>query len=1111
MIVNKIYIFAWLLFLLPFALFSQQNKAFQFVSEQNCKITLRFELPDYQFKSVQTPEGDARYIVAQGAGRVLESGAPDLPYFASSVIIDDTRKTTISISNIESEIISTPLIVPSKGNLIRTQNPSEVAYIFGNSYQTNAFLPKDIVQLNDPYIFRDFRGQTVRFNPFRYNAVTGQLQIISKAVIEIKTVNELSSSNPLFRSGATKISREFLPLYNHHFLNTGTKAYIPLAENGDLLIICHDAFMNAMQPFVDWKIRKGIKTSIVSVSSIGNSIQAIQSFINQQYLNNSIGYVILVGDIAQIASPTAAGGKSDPTYGMITGTDAYPEVIVGRLSAETVADVTTQVSRIVNYEVTPSVTNLFSKFIGIASEEGPGDDGELDYEHVRNIKNKLMSYHYTSELEFYEGTRGGSDQSGNPTATQVRDGINPGTGAIVYTGHGSSTSWGTSGFSNSNINSLSNSNCLPFIWSVACVNGEFDSGTCFAERWMRATNNGQAIGAVGAFMSSINQSWNPPMRAQDEMVDILRESYANNKTRTFGGISLNGCMNMNDVYGSAGDEMTLTWHIFGDPTMLVRTTSPLNMTVNHTPGIQLGTSSLSINCNVEGALVCFSMNNEIIARGFVQNGICSLSFAPLASVGIGKITVSAFNYTPYLNDIPVIAGSDPFISVVNWLAKDPQGTIMSGVNAGQSVGLNLSFSNIGNQHSVNVNAQLSTSSSFVTIVNGSCSIGDVTVGQTIDLDCFTISIADGTADQSVAQLLVTITDENGHTWTQPISIVINAPKIVVTSFTLIDNNGNNNGRLDLSETVTLSFWQKNTGHAQSTNGAGNLSPGNQLLAVTNNQPYASLAVNDSVYTQIQLTTTSSSENGKWYALNYTSAAGAYSDNLVFNLKIGGVFDPAENNNFVYDPVYSDSPWFIDNQEKFQGESSYRSGQINDGGFSVMEKEFTSFADDSISFMIKLSCEENWDFLKFYIDNDEKARWSGESGWQRVAFFVPEGLHTVKWEYAKDEIYNAGADAVWVDYIDYPATSSFSLSLESALKKDFKVYPNPFNQFVTIQIPGEQSAKSIQVIDITGRMIDFVELNKENTVSLSTSSWSSGIYLVKVDYFNGHTAVKRIVK
>ena len=68
---------------------------------------------------------------------------------------------------------------------------------------------------------------------------------------------------------------------------------------------------------------------------------------------------------------------------------------------------------------------------------------------------------------------------------------------------------------------LTNGDKLPFIISVACNNGDFDLGTCFAEAWLRKEDGG-AIMFMGA---SISQPWNEPMRGQDYFMDVLIGGY----------------------------------------------------------------------------------------------------------------------------------------------------------------------------------------------------------------------------------------------------------------------------------------------------------------------------------------------------------------------------------------------------------------------------------------------------------------------------------------------------------------------------------------------------------------------------------------------------------
>ena len=134
--------------------------------------------------------------------------------------------------------------------------------------------------------------------------------------------------------------------------------------------------------------------------------------------------------------------------------------------------------------------------MGIASDQGggdQGDNGESDITHMNLIRTDLLNYGYTSVDQIYDP---------GASASTVTTNVNSGRGFINYVGHGSNTSWSTTGFSNTDASALTNGNKVPFIMDVACVNGNFVSLTCFAEAWMRNANGG----AVGIYASSINQS-----------------------------------------------------------------------------------------------------------------------------------------------------------------------------------------------------------------------------------------------------------------------------------------------------------------------------------------------------------------------------------------------------------------------------------------------------------------------------------------------------------------------------------------------------------------------------------------------------------------------------
>ena len=266
--------------------------------------------------------------------------------------------------------------------------------------------------------------------------------------------------------------------------------------------------------------------------------------------------------------------------------------------------------RFIEYEQNPAETSHFTSFMGIASDEGPGDENEYDYQHIRNIDNKLLSYTYTSGYELFEGSQGGLDNNGNPTATMVANGVNNGVGIINYCGHGSTSSWGTSNFNNNNVNALTNVGKLPFVISVACLNGEYDAGICFAESWLRATDNGEPSGAVGFVGSTISQPWNSPMCAQDAMIDMLIGTTPENQKFTYGGMFFNGLIKMLDVYNDV--DVTRTWILFGDPTLLMRTAEPQELLVSYNEILPLGVPTATFSSAVENAKITVTKNAEII-------------------------------------------------------------------------------------------------------------------------------------------------------------------------------------------------------------------------------------------------------------------------------------------------------------------------------------------------------------------------------------------------------------------------------------------------------------------------------------------------------------------
>ncbi|MBK7174932.1 MAG: T9SS type A sorting domain-containing protein [Bacteroidales bacterium] len=796
---------------------------------------IHFQVDGFFLNPVKTPRGEAFTVSVGDASQLLMKDAPDLPKLTASLIIPDMALMEVEVVSSEYVEFNNLLIAPSKGNLSRTTDPASIAYEFGRPYNENQFFPAQLSELRSPFILRDYRGQTVVVNPFVYNPVTKVLRVYTDITVRVYQAGT-SPFNAFNRNGfPAKVDPDFAGTYQHQFLNTMSMDYTPLNDYGRMLIISHGPFMSAMQPFVDWKNSMGIQTEMVDVATIGVNATAIKDFVANYYNTNGLTFLLLIGDGPQIPTNTTGslGGPSDVAYGYIVGNDHYPDVFVGRFSAENAEHVTTMVQRTLEYERDPYTSvDWMSKGIGIASDQGPGDDNEYDYQHIRNIRTKLMAFTYSGVSELYDGSQGGEDQSGNPTAASVSTVVNAGSSIINYTGHGSQTSWGTTGFSNTNVNQLTNNHMWPFILSVACVNGDFVSGTCFAEAWLRAKNTTGPTGAVATVMSTINQSWDPPMAGQDEMDDLLVGTFPDNIKRTFGGLTMNGCYKMNEEYGAGGDEMTDTWTIFGDPSLLVRTDEPTLLVVNHDEQVFLGSSSFTLNCNTDGALVGLSMNNEFMGSGFISNGSLTISFPAMQTPDTMHVVITAFNKLPYETDVAIIPNNGPYLIYNNNIVHDVAFNNNGQADFGETVTLDLALNNIGVLAANDVQVDVTTTDAFITLIDSTEIYTVVPAGDTTAVEnAFSFTLLNTIPDLHVIPFHFVASDGT-DSWSGNFTVTAHAGVLKFSSFDIDDSNGNNNGKADPGETFDLFVTINNAGTAPVTNVSGQISLNDPWLTLS---------------------------------------------------------------------------------------------------------------------------------------------------------------------------------------------------------------------------------------------------------------------------------------
>lgn len=644
------------------------------ISSTEDEIKVEVNVNGFITNNVVTPKGDAVIIDNTKMYKLAQAGEPNVPSIVIPAIIGDDALMSVEVVDAECVDYENIVVAPSKGDFPRSINPEDVPYTYGAMYQQDAFYPSEMARLDEPYIHRDVRGQNMMVTPYLYNAVTKTLRVYTHFTLKMTKVGKDSRNVFENRAKSSTIDREFDKAYEERYINyrESMTRYTSIADDGELLIICHDAFMTAMEPFVAWKKQIGRPTTMVGTSATGTTESAIKSYIQTYYgTHPNMTDILLVGDVAQIPGATVSAGsgysgysgKGDLPYGQLTGNDNYNEVIVGRFCCETVAQVTNHVNKVLNYERDLDETATWlSVGQGVSTTAGGGGHyNEDDYQHIDNIRNDLIGYGYTNVYRDYQNVSGTTASN----ASAVSQHINGGVSIINYCNHGNITLWGVFNYSNSNVNALTNDYKLPYIISVACLNGKYDeSGSCFAEAWMRATNNsnGNPTGAIGGMFSYISQPWVPPMYGQDEMVDILVESYNNNIRRTMGGVSVNGNMKVLDLGASQNQNKGTygCWILFGDPTLTLRTATPQVMTVTAASSMQTTATSFTVSAtNANGALATLTRDGEIMGSATIANGSATINFTAPGTAGTATLTVFGYNKKTYVTTVNIVSGGAP--------------------------------------------------------------------------------------------------------------------------------------------------------------------------------------------------------------------------------------------------------------------------------------------------------------------------------------------------------------------------------------------------------------------------------------------------------------------
>ncbi len=812
-------------------------------------------------KKLETTDGSFSRLSLPGYTYNLSVGKPEVP--VKRQLIELPHQAVVEVHVLSYDVKEYDLKSLGANHPLIPVQPSQPKCgssfdfeINNQAYQQDRFQENELASVTILGQMRGVNIARVEIAPVQYNPVKQTIRVYENLRFEIQIKEaDLAST---YNEKARLVSPYFTAPYSN-LLN-----YVPVASRENLtrypvkyVIVSDPMFEAQLQPFVEWKTRKGFIVVEAYTDEIGNTTSEIKTYLQGLYdagtpEDPAPSFVLFVGDVSEIPAWNNGDGVTDRNYVEYTG-DLFPEIFYGRFSAQNDAQLQPYIDKTLQYEQYTLANPSYMDTVVMVA----GMDGSFGASHGNGQVNYGTINYFNEAHDIFSHTYLYPESGSN--AANMRQNVSDGVGFANYTAHCGSGGWADPSFSISDIADLNNDGQYGLLIGNCCSSSEYQT-TCFGEEIVRAANKG-AVGYIGGSNSTYwdedyhfgvgvgEISENPPSyeetglgnydRAFHDHGEPFGEWYTTMAQHIFAG-------NM-AVTESGSSLEQYYWDIYnlmGDPSLMIYYSEPEPMTVNHPAVITIGQTSITITA-VPYAYVGFSMNNELKGMGIADaSGMLVLDFESIVTPGDAEIVVSAQNYQPHIATIQVIPAEGPFVV---YSSHNVSGL---GFTYHESEVVLLTMENVGAEDAMDVEVELTTDNPYITLTNNIVNFGNIPAGQSVESPLpVNFTVADDIPDLETLLFSVKATISTGDEFESSFVDMGHAPVLIYQNVMVDDSQGNNNGKLDPGETADLEISLKNTGSAFARNVLGQLSTGSPYLTINQAQQSYDKMESDSIKSQ----------------------------------------------------------------------------------------------------------------------------------------------------------------------------------------------------------------------------------------------------------------------
>jgi len=815
--------------------------------------SLTFSKSDLKFSKLKGYD----QVILPGCDLTAKPGEPQLPVYIANLAIPDGKEVA-GVKVLSTKSVDLPgsyLLYPVQPPQVLSQ-AGTISFVEPKSSIYNlALYPQRVVEYRGSGSLSGYRVANFLVYPLQYLPAKRTLRLYSQIDFAVQLTSGLQSPSIKRAEGAEEaVHRTVASLVlNPEDVkkSRGQGAKVPtLLSSGQFayVIITEDSYLLDFQPLADWKLKKGLRDTIVTTSWIYSTYpgydqqEQIRNFIMDAYQNWGTVWVLLGGDTnvipARIAYAMTCGANYQPEdedsipcdlyYSDLDGTwdlngnhiygevadsvDMWPDVWVGRASVSSHQEAQAWVSKVLTYEKNPPTDyQLKMLFAAMVLWWDPYTDSGIGKDMIDDL---YVPPRFDPITKLYESR-------GNESPSSVTAAMNTGQNIINHDGHGwiDAIGAGTGYLGNSDMDNLTNGDRQSILLSIGCWTAAIDYD-CIAEHFITNPEGGGV-----AYIGNSRYGWGSPGNPGYGYSDRFDSHFYK-------------CLFEDDIYRigatlaldkafyipRAQQENVYRWceyeiNLLGDPEMPIWTDTPRTLTVEHPDSVPTGESIFPITVTANSsplseALVCVMGAGGVYKTGFTgANGEVNLPIQPSVQ-GTLWVTVTAHNYLPYEGQTTVFP-SGPYVgcyreAIFDTVVGNGDGVI----NPGEEVSLAITLRNYGNQTSNDVTAVLSTDDSTATVLDSLGNYGDLLPGDSSLTTSYRFSVSPDSPNGKVLPFSLRIADAQGNSWSHRLNFVAARPILSLQTYQVDDDLGGDGDSIpEPGESFSLGLRLKNWGLA----------------------------------------------------------------------------------------------------------------------------------------------------------------------------------------------------------------------------------------------------------------------------------------------------------